>query len=312
MTEAIATAPAQQNQSLIVRMATQYGLEPNKFYTTLEKTILPAGKQATQEQVAAFLVVANHYGLNPFVKEIYAFPSQNGGITPIVSIDGWLSLINRQPQLDGIEFKDHLDDTGNLTAVTAKIYRKDRQYPTEVTEYMKECRRNTSTWSQWPARMLRHKAAIQAARYAFGFAGIYDPDEAERIAESPGNGDSPIAAKTQDRIAELKDKLAPPLTVTDDEPPVINAEPVFDEPANEQPEAESGLGEPAETQETSAAPSKEESQAADLLIMARDLHQSLKAKPRRQADEWLGQRMLDQLSVTELEEYLDIHSPLAD
>ena len=31
--------------------------------------------------------------------------------------------------------------------------------------------------------MLRHKALIQAARYAFGLGGIYDPDEGERIKE---------------------------------------------------------------------------------------------------------------------------------
>jgi len=36
--------------------------------------------------------------------------------------------------------------------------------------------------------MLRHKAMIQCARLAFGFAGIYDQDEAERIAEVPGAG----------------------------------------------------------------------------------------------------------------------------
>ena len=29
--------------------------------------------------------------------------------------------------------------------------------------------------------MLRHKAAIQAIRYAFGFSGIVDPDEADRM-----------------------------------------------------------------------------------------------------------------------------------
>jgi hypothetical protein len=31
---------------------------------------------------------------------------------------------------------------------------------------------------------LRHKATIQCARLAFGFVGIHDQDEAERIAES--------------------------------------------------------------------------------------------------------------------------------
>jgi len=32
--------------------------------------------------------------------------------------------------------------------------------------------------------MLRHKALIQCARLAFGFAGIYDQDEAERFVEA--------------------------------------------------------------------------------------------------------------------------------
>jgi hypothetical protein len=32
--------------------------------------------------------------------------------------------------------------------------------------------------------MLRHKAAIQAIRYAFGFSGIVDPDEADRMRPS--------------------------------------------------------------------------------------------------------------------------------
>ena len=36
-----------------------------------------------------------------------------------------------------------------------------------------------------PRRMLRHKAMIQCARLAFGFGGIYDQDEAERIVEAP-------------------------------------------------------------------------------------------------------------------------------
>jgi hypothetical protein len=30
--------------------------------------------------------------------------------------------------------------------------------------------------------MLRHKALVQCARLAFGLVGVYDPDEAERIA----------------------------------------------------------------------------------------------------------------------------------
>src|SRR3954470_23204855 len=52
---------------------------------------------------------------------------------------------------------------------------------------MAECRQSTDAWAKWPARMLRHKAVIQAARMAFGFAGIVDPDEAARM--KPGELD---------------------------------------------------------------------------------------------------------------------------
>jgi hypothetical protein len=50
-----------------------------------------------------------------------------------------------------------------------------------VIEYMSECFRQTDPWKKWPNRMLRHKAAIQAARYAFGFSGIMEPDEYDRM-----------------------------------------------------------------------------------------------------------------------------------
>jgi phage recombination protein Bet len=162
-------------------MATQFGMDRAVFEQTLKATIMP--KDATNEQTAAFLIVCREHRLNPFTKEIFAFPAR-GGIQPIVSIDGWMKLINSHPDFDGLEFKDELDTEGNLIAITAKIFRKSRSHPVSVTEYMSECRRATDTWKQYPARMLRHKAAIQAARYAFGFAGIYDPDEGERIVES--------------------------------------------------------------------------------------------------------------------------------
>ena len=49
---------------------------------------------------------------------------------------------------------------------------------------MSECKKNGGgPWQSHPKRMLRHKALIQCARLAFGYGGIYDQDEAERIVE---------------------------------------------------------------------------------------------------------------------------------
>lgn len=168
-------------QSLIAAMASQYQMDPKAFADTVRATCMP--DKASNEEFAAFLMVAKQYDLNPVTREIYAFPKKGGGIQPIVGIDGWMNLINSHPSCDGMEFKDEFGEDGKLASITCLIHRKDRKHPTMVTEYMAECRRPTEPWQKWPARMLRHKAAIQCARYAFGFAGIIDPEEAERSPE---------------------------------------------------------------------------------------------------------------------------------
>lgn len=161
-----------ERKSLLAKMAGKYGLEPNRMMSTLKATAFKG--DVTNEQMAALLIVADQHNLNPWCREIYAFPSQQG-IVPMVSVDGWARIINEHPQFDGMDFEQ--DDE----KCTCKMYRKDRTHPIVVTEYKAECERNTGPWKTHPKRMLRHKAMIQCARLAFSFAGIFDPDEAERI-----------------------------------------------------------------------------------------------------------------------------------
>lgn len=174
-------APVAQptKQSALAVMAARCNVEPAKLHSTLKNTVF---KGASDDELLALVVVANTYGLNPLLKELYAFPAKGGGIVPVVSIDGWVSMTNNHPQMDGMEFEHHTDDKGGLVAVTCRIFRKDRSRPIEVTEYLSECKRGTEPWKM-EHRMLRHKALIQCARYAFGFSGIADEDEA---ADTPG------------------------------------------------------------------------------------------------------------------------------
>ena len=178
-----AVAKPDEKLSVIAYMANKYGMEKKAFEAVIKNTIMPGNVK--NEEFVSFLSVAKEYNLNPLTKEIYAFPSKGGGIQPIVSIDGWSRIINDHPQADGIEFSDNLNGS-SVESIECRIYRKDRTKPITATEYMVECKRNTEPWSKWPRRMLRHKALIQCARYAFGFSGIYDKDEVERIEESKG------------------------------------------------------------------------------------------------------------------------------
>lgn len=216
-TTALATAP---KASLVTRFATRYHIDPDKLLPILKATAFRQrdGKTVTNEQMAALLVVADQYGLNPFTKEIYAFEDK-GAIVPVVSVDGWARIINSHPEFDGVDFR-YSDEIVTLPGAKpcpawaeAVIYRKDRSRPIVVREYLDEVyikpRGNPpkdGPWQTHTKRFHRHKTLIQGARIAFGFAGIYDQDEAERIIEGEAvriDKPAPSAA-----IADLNSTLA--------------------------------------------------------------------------------------------------------
>ena len=176
--------------------------DPEELLATLKQTAFKG--QVSDAQMTALLIVAGQYGLNPWTKEIYAFPDKNNGIVPVVGVDGWARIINENSQFDGLDF---VQDDESCTCI---IYRKDRSHPIKVTEWMAECRRdNVAPWKSHPKRMLRHKALIQCARLAFGYVGIYDEDEAERIIEkdiTPGANKQPEQPQIAYYPAEQFDK----------------------------------------------------------------------------------------------------------
>lgn len=191
--EPTATPTPQPRQSLVRAFASRLGVEPDKMLSTLKDTAFrqpgkdgKPGPEITDAQMMALLVVSNEYRLNPFLKEIYAFPAKGGaGIVPVVSVDGWIRICNSHPAFRSMEFHFPPDGTAKDDYyVECTIVRSDRDVPIVAREYLAECWRDTDPWRSHPRRMTRHKALIQCARIAFGFAGIYDPDEAERIANS--------------------------------------------------------------------------------------------------------------------------------
>lgn len=197
----IATIPTER-KSLVTKFAERFGVEPNRMLSTLKATAFKqrGDTEITNEQMMALLVVADQYGLNPWTKEIFAFEDK-GSIVPVVSVDGWSRIINSHSALDGIEFR-YSDKMLNMPDAKpcpewceVVIRRKDRSQPIVVREYLDEVYRPpfqkrggdykvTGPWQTHTKRFLRHKALIQGARIAFGFAGIYDEDEGHRIIEA--------------------------------------------------------------------------------------------------------------------------------
>lgn len=246
-----------KKQGLVSKMADRFGVDADKLMSTLKNTAFKVkDKEVSNEQMMALLVVADQYCLNPFTKEIYAYPDK-GGIVPVVGVDGWSRIINENPQLDGIDFRfsgETLDHKGIKCHewIECVIYRKDRQHPTTIREYFSEVVRKLAyptPWDSHPNRMHRHKALIQCARVAFGFVGIYDQDEAERIIEkditpakesfkSIGQADSDSLS---DDDRELVDKRVRKFVMLFDLPDMQSANEIYEEMMGSDPELASSF-----------------------------------------------------------------------
>lgn len=195
-------------RTAIERMAGRLQVSKDVLEKTLKATVCRGTRQQngsykpiTNEEFVSFIAVANNYKLNPLIKEIYAYPdTKSAGIIPIVSTDGWNKLMTTHPN-----YKTHYYTQSEKMAELSDakpcpewmeicIVKKDDSV-VKVREYLDECynggkRRKkdnsliTSPWDTHTKRMLRHKTKIQGAREAFGFGGIYDQDEGERIIEA--------------------------------------------------------------------------------------------------------------------------------
>lgn len=225
MTEqAVIAAPG---PSLVTKFADRYGVDANKLVGTLKATCFKTNQPISNEQMMAMLIVADQYNLNPFTREIFAYPDK-GAIVPVVSVDGWSRIINSHPDLDGIYFNysDKIITTEGAKDCPAwcevTIHRKSRSKPTTVREYLdevykgpfeKDGRKINGPWQSHTKRFLRHKTLIQGARIAFGFAGIYDEDEAQRIRDQSNKEGvviNPAREQAKNTLDSLNDDEKPP------------------------------------------------------------------------------------------------------
>lgn len=240
MNQAVATVPSAAVLTLTRALAARFNMDgaDRELVDTLKATAFKSQEPVSDAQLTALLIIAQEYGLNPFTKEIYAYPDKYKGITPVVGVDGWIRIVNEHPAFDGIEFDV------DPSFVTCSIYRKDRTRPTTISEYLEECKRETDPWKKMPKRMLRHKALMQCARVAFGFA-LHDEEEGAEIAAAGGTvidaesgevieqakrgpqrksaGNPPPPASKRDDTPETGEVAPPPAATSAPTPPASSA-----------------------------------------------------------------------------------------
>ena len=180
--------------NILETLAEKAGVTSEKYLKALRSVAFATAKEITVEEMMSVLIIAKKLDLDPFAREIYAIPGRQGQpIQPVISYDGWMKVLLRQPTYDGMEIipsdtkirPDGMDrDVHEWCEVI--IYDKTRTHPLRVREYFEEVTRARkilgkngkwildpkNPWVQMPWRMLRNKTVIQAVRNNYAVGGF--------------------------------------------------------------------------------------------------------------------------------------------
>lgn len=235
-----AMTTTKHQEGVLVKTAQRFGVDPTRILDILALTAFKVkDKLPTKEQMLALMIVADQFNLNPFTREIYAFPGKDGGIVPIVGIDGWnrIRVESNKIRSMTIQFGGEMISIGGSKKcyewVDVAMLPEGYNEPVTVREYFEECHRDTEPWKNMPKRMLRHKGVIQCTRLALGFGGIYDEDEGRDIlagstqvidVQSEKSAAPSLSAKLDQRRAAIEaPKGQPPAPAPAPDPAAVQA-----------------------------------------------------------------------------------------
>ena len=193
-------------------------------------------KGATKEEFELYLYVANKYGLDPLLKQIWCVKffkkDKTGriiGSEPAqiyAGRDGFLEIAHRSGMFNGL--KSGMKDS---KTAYAEVYRKDMQHPFYVEVDMSEYSTGMALWKSKPKTMLIKVAESQALRKAFSVSGIYSPEEMSQweydaqgltFDNKPELDSPPPAGKTKVEFdwSKLNLEAIPKWSFTEDKKPI--------------------------------------------------------------------------------------------
>jgi len=125
---------------------------------------------------------------------------------PYITMNGWIVIIHRQAQFDGMQFEYSNIEIGGIPSwVECTIWRKDCKQPINVREYYQDVKDSNFTDNELSIRILRHRALSACARIAFGIA---TPGLLGSITRSLGeNGDVEFSGRSNSDHAKSKPKF---------------------------------------------------------------------------------------------------------
>lgn len=194
-------------------------------------------QNVSDAQLAAFVSIAHEMKVNPLLPGmLYAYPTGQGGIVPMMGPDGVFKKLSEHPGVDSWEVQLYPEDvTQPATHAVARIFRKGVERPLTYTALLSEWKVQANpNWSSRPRHMLSIRALKQCARQIIHGIPF---DEDERVIAEAINVTGTAADTPPDRPAPPRRAAKGAAAVVQNAPKAVAPEVVVPaEPAKE-PEA---------------------------------------------------------------------------
>ena len=211
----------------------QISISENFGYTASEVAVIQntVAKGTTKVELAYFINVCKSVGLNPFIKEIWAYKDNKDNLLVFAGRDGFLAKAQVNPFFNGIrssevcqndlfsldiannviEHKFGIAERGAIVGAYAIAFRKNGEPTIEYVDF-KFYNKGYNTWKTHPAEMIKKVAETHALKKAFGISGIqseYDFNEKNGVVVPINTTDKALddEAKEQIRIKDFLENI---------------------------------------------------------------------------------------------------------
>jgi len=134
----------------------------------------------TDTEFQLLMYMANQYGLDPLLKQIWAVKFGDSPAQIYAGRDGFLEIAHRSGQFNGMKSWCEYDEKNKPVKGKCIVYRKDMEHPFETEVLFSEYTTGKNLWASKPSIMIIKVAESVCLRKAFSVSGIYAPEEMDK------------------------------------------------------------------------------------------------------------------------------------
>lgn len=173
--------------------------EKIKLSPEIVRAYLTDNPKVTSQEIMFFMSLARAQKLNPWTKDIYLVKYGTSPAQIITSKEAFMKRAESHPAYAGFEAGIVVEREGQLHELKgaiklssdklvggwARVYRKDRDIPSEVFISLDEFGKSQSTWKSMPNNMIRKTAIVNALRESFpeNLNGMYTEEDGGKVFE---------------------------------------------------------------------------------------------------------------------------------